>query len=625
MEDSLRLAPGVFIASRFGSDEARVSIRGSGLQRTFHGRGLTVLQDGVPVNLADGGFDMQAIEPQATRYIEVERGANALRYGGGTLGGAINYISQTGHSAPPLLLRAETGSEGYQRYNLSAGGKQGELDGFASLNYVDQDGFRDHARQRNSRFFGNVGVQLSDHVESRFYLTAIDVDSELPGNLTYAQLMADPRQANARAVARDQHRDFTLYRLANRTRVQHDNGHVTEISGYAAKKQLFHPIEFFQTGPGLIEQDSRDIGLGVRHLADTRWLGGHQEHVAGVQWHRGLTLDERYTYANNVGGSVGHQRGTLDHRQKLTADNLDLYGQSSWHLTPRVTAIAGMQSSVAKRQQVVLADNVGFDPATGATRLQTGTYAETYKRTSPRVGFIYRPADSVQVYGNLSGSYEPPSFSESLNNQPLKAQRAMTSELGVRGNQARTGLRLGWDLSVYRAAIRNELLEIGLNAGQTATINAGKTIHQGIEAGLTADANHWRMLASYLYNDFHFRNNADFGNNDIAGLPDQVLTAELAARLPGALWVGPTVRAASRSWVDHANTAAAPGYAVYGLKLSQDLGQGLSWFAEGRNLTDKYYAATTGVIRDMSAPGANQAQFSPGDGRGVFFGVTKAF
>ncbi|MDP1776366.1 MAG: Plug domain-containing protein, partial [Moraxellaceae bacterium] len=91
MEDTLRLATGVFIASRFGSDEARVSIRGSGLQRTFHGRGLMLLQDGVPINLADGGFDMQTIEPGATRYIEVQRGANALRYGSSTLGGAINY------------------------------------------------------------------------------------------------------------------------------------------------------------------------------------------------------------------------------------------------------------------------------------------------------------------------------------------------------------------------------------------------------------------------------------------------------------------------------------------------------------------------------------------------------
>jgi len=58
----------VFVQPRYGSEESRLSIRGSGLQRTFHGRGLKLLQDGVPLNLADGGFDFQAVEPLVSRY-----------------------------------------------------------------------------------------------------------------------------------------------------------------------------------------------------------------------------------------------------------------------------------------------------------------------------------------------------------------------------------------------------------------------------------------------------------------------------------------------------------------------------------------------------------------------------
>ena len=36
VKDALDYAPGVFIQPRFGSEESRISIRGSGLQRTFH-------------------------------------------------------------------------------------------------------------------------------------------------------------------------------------------------------------------------------------------------------------------------------------------------------------------------------------------------------------------------------------------------------------------------------------------------------------------------------------------------------------------------------------------------------------------------------------------------------------
>src|SRR5690606_18476296 len=109
LADTFFLSAGVFAQPRFGSDEARLSIRGSGLQRTFHGRGIRVLQDGVPINLADGSFDMQVLEPTAAAYINVWRGGNALAYGSSTLGGAIDYISRTGRDSPGGLARVEIG------------------------------------------------------------------------------------------------------------------------------------------------------------------------------------------------------------------------------------------------------------------------------------------------------------------------------------------------------------------------------------------------------------------------------------------------------------------------------------------------------------------------------------
>ena len=64
-QDALGLATGVFVQPRFGAEESRLSIRGSGIQRTFHGRGLLLMQDGAPINLADGSFEGQASEAQA--------------------------------------------------------------------------------------------------------------------------------------------------------------------------------------------------------------------------------------------------------------------------------------------------------------------------------------------------------------------------------------------------------------------------------------------------------------------------------------------------------------------------------------------------------------------------------
>src|SRR5690606_34992554 len=136
--DTFALSPGVIAQSRFGSDEARLSIRGSGLQRTFHGRGLRILQDGVPLNLADGSFDMQAFEPLSAAYINVWRGGNALAYGASTLGGAIDYVSRTGRDGPAFLSRLEAGSDHYRRASLSAGGARGDLDAYGSFTHQSQ-------------------------------------------------------------------------------------------------------------------------------------------------------------------------------------------------------------------------------------------------------------------------------------------------------------------------------------------------------------------------------------------------------------------------------------------------------------------------------------------------------
>lgn len=55
------------------------------------------------------------------------------------------------------------------------------------------------------------------------------------------------------------------------------------------------------------------------------------------------------------------------------------------------------------------------------------------------------------------------------------------------------------------------------------------------------------------------------------------------------------------------------------VRLGQTVKKGLSWFVEVRNLTDRTYAATTGVSAD--ARGASPALFNPGLGRSVFAGI----
>lgn len=600
--DTLGMATGVFVQSRFGAEESRLSIRGSGLQRTFHMRGIKIMQDGVPMNLADGSADFQAIEPLATRYVEVYRGANALRYGSSTLGGAINYVSPTGYTAPGLELRGEAGSFGYQRLGVATGGADGDADYFLSASSFRQDGFRDHAEQSAQRLNGNIGYRINPDLETRFYLGYASSNSDLPGNLTWAQLRDNPRQANPGNLSGNQKRDIDQVRIANKTTLRLDDARF-EVGVWYADKTLFHPI--FQ----VLDQQNQDYGLDLRYIAQGRLFGRDNEVVVGFAPSRGKTQDDRYA---NVGGN----RGPRTNKLSQVASNIEAYIEDRLRLDEKLTLIAGLQYTRAVRKST----DEFFLPG------QDESFNVNYSGSSPKLGVLYQQSREVQLFANMSRSYEPPSFGELTGGATPninRAQRGTTFEVGSRG-QSRA---VDWDLALYYARLKDELLQTQVFAAgnmpfaMPQTVNVGNTVHAGVEFGLTArlpSSLEWR--SNLLLNRFRFNDDPDYGNNTLPGVPKALLRGELLYRKAG-FYLGPTVEAASSTLVDMVNSTAAPGYAIFGFKFGQQLGKGLSWFVEARNLGDKRYAATTSVVRDMNAAGTDQAVYLPGDGRSFYAGL----
>lgn len=605
VEDTFRLSAGVFAQSRFGSDEARISIRGSGLQRTFHGRGLRILQDGVPLNLADGSFDMQAFEPLSTAYINVWRGANALAQGASTLGGAIEYISRTGRDGAKGMLRLEAGSDQYLRAGFAGGGHSERLDAFASFTHQSQEGFRKHARQNSQRLFTNAGFRFGSSGETRFYVTGVLTDSELPGSVTRAQLENDPTQAASANVTMDHKRDFTLIRLASRTTLR--SGPIAwDLTAAWTTKDLNHPI--FQ----VITQRSDDVLLG---LAGTI-AGSIAEHDhrlrAGLQFHHGVIR------AGNFVNAAG-QRGNQLSAARQTAANLEAFIEDQITLGRGITLVAGASAATNRRDNKQL---IGGSP----------DYSHDYHQLMPKLGLRW-DGSSAQMYANISASYEPPSFSETLTlNTARDAQTARTIELGTRGSRS----FLSWDASIYHAVVRRELLAIDHDndpATAAITINADRTRHSGVELATSIDllggdwnaaaepAHRLVLRAAWTYGSFRFQDDPVYGRNTLAGLPPHLIRGELIWGNDRGWYAGPTVTwVPQKSWIDHRNTLAADPYAIAGFRIGRRTARGLSWFLDARNLADKIHAASTGVIEN--AAGLDQPQFLPGDGRSVYMGVT---
>jgi iron complex outermembrane receptor protein len=630
LKDVLDYSPGVFVQPRFGAEEARISIRGSGIQRTFHGRGLKLLQDGVPVNIADGGFDFQAVEPLVAKAVEVYRGANALQFGSTTLGGAINFISPTGYDASPLTVRAEFGSFGTVRGLLSSGSVSGKDDLFLSLSHVSQDGYRDHSQQNNQRLFSNFGHRFNDQLETRFYVTLALTSSELPGNLTKSQLESNPRQAQRNSSAKlfdyvdsNWKRDFDLFRLANKTTWQDGDQKLT-FTSFWSRKDLHHPILF------VIDQLTNDFGAGLRYDNTSEVAGHANRFTIGLTPTWAFIDDDRH---DNVLGRRGTRRASMQQR----ALNLDAFAENQFWMTSSLALTMGTQLSYAERSN----QNAAVGTTNAAFRDQQNWWG-----FSPKIGLLFQPDPNTQVFANLSRSFEPPSFGELVGSKlqfqfptglylastpsvALQAQTATTAEIGSRGSRG----AFQWDAAYYFAWLDNELLEFQIAPGVGQTKNAEKTTHQGIELGLgfdflhadktepsTTTSNREKLVLQthYLWNNFRYDRDAAYGNGPLAGIPEHYVRTDLTYSTPSGFYVGPNIEWVPQGYrVDAKGTLFTDPYFLVGARAGFRRPTGWSFYVEGRNLADKRYAATTGVVSDATS---SPAQFLPGDGRAFYVG-----
>ena len=611
IKDALDYVPGVFVQPKWG-DDSRLSIRGSGLSRNFHLRGVQLYMDAIPINTADGYGDFQEIDPTAYRYIEVYKGANALRFGANSLGGAINFVMPTGYDADAFGARVDLGSFGFHKTAVSSGGVAGPADYFITGTWQEADGFRDHSWGESMRGSMNVGYRLSEDAETRFYVNANWVRQRIPGTVTKKVALSSPETAAASNVTFDQQRNIDTLRIANKTAVRIAPGTLVEFGAFGVDRHLMHPI--FQW----LDYKYQDYGAFVRLTDDSR-IGAFKNHlVAGVNLQNG-TIDNRQ-YAN-LPGAV---KGSLLSSSTDDSENLSAYIENSFYFLPEVAFVAGTQFLHATR------DRSDRFLANGN---QSG--ATDFDLWSPKVGFLWDVGRDWQIFANISRSAEVPSFGESVALQAIqffdiKVQRATTYEIGTRGGTA----DYTWDLSLYRANIDDELICFtapGQSNNTCQVGNADKTIHQGVELGFGAavvrslfvggrKADEVWLNAAYTLNDFRYDDDVLWGDNELPGAPGHYLRAELLYKYPSGVYAGPNIEWVPESYyVDSANSFTTASYAAWGAKLGFDDGGPIAAYVEARNLSDEAYISSTAIAANVN--GADTALFEPGSGRAVYGGV----
>ncbi len=632
--DVLAYQPGVYAQSP-GNEGVKISVRGSGINRGpgSHASGTHILLDGLPLT-GSGGTPYELLEPLWISRAEVLRGANGFDRGSLALGGAIDYISHTGYTAPKLQLRYETGSHGYQKRSIASGQVLGDFDYYLALTDSHTDGYQDQASGKGKGIAANFGYRINENLETRFYLRYRETEHETPGRLTKAQLKDDPHQANASNRSIDAHRDQPGSTwLANKTTWQIDDD-ATLVAGLAYHH---YPMDITETayrgGAYRIRVDYSDISGTLNYTRRHTLFGLNSSTTIG--WRSTTNLPsskakETAALPITVNGTPYPAGTRMRDYEHLGSDNV-LHFSNDTELMPDLWLTSGLALIHTRREVQVTwpANDDKLDES-------TWDYA-------PRIGLRYQLNPDVQLFGNISRSVEPPHAWSMLWGSPLRFSSTTTQPYAARqraavslDNQTATTFEVGgrgdstlgqWELAYYYSQVRHELLTVEIEPNVFAESNASPTVHQGIESGLTSPlwqggaAGALSLRQAYTFSDFHYRDDDAFGDNRLPGLPRHYYQAELRYDHPSGFYAGLNTQYASKVAVDYANSYHADAYATFGATLgyASPKDDWQAWL-DLRNLTDKRYAAT--VTPGYDDNGADAARSTPGEGFGVYTGVS---
>jgi iron complex outermembrane receptor protein len=656
---ALSMVPGVVVQDFFGgNDQPRVQIRGSGLQQNPVERGILVLQNGLPINRADGSYIVGFANPRQAESIEVYRGYMANRLGATVLGGAINFASPTGSNSPGVQASISGGS--YGQFNLfgQAGGRKENVDALIQADISRRDGFRDYNESQRVNVNANIGVELSDNVTTRFFAGYTDLGFDVAGPLSWQQMQTNPRQvgtgptasgANAGPnVVRDKpRREADQVLLGSRTTATF-GAHIFDLAlGYTYTDDMFR----FPVSSGVRTTTGGDFTGVARYAYKPSDAALLPLFESTAQYTVG-SADRGYYF--NRGGQTGNQFGAND----LDASTLSLYSGLNVPVWQAFYVSPSIAYSHATRESKDVFNGARpwfayAGPPAGFAATQNTSYSRSYDGWTPSLALSYRPDKNQTVFAAVSRSFEPPTHDDLLatvygtpNSSPgsrctatpgnpcpaapfpafstpnLNAQTATTVEGGWRGRYA----NVSWDAVTYYSWIQNELLSLRDTTGAPiGAVNANKTSHFGIELGVGVNlTQQLSARVAYTYQDFRFRNDAKYGDNLLAGAPRHFLNAVVQYQATDAWKLQGAVRwSPEKTPVDNANTLFADPYVVVDLRTEYKIDRQFTLFAEITNLFDKTYAGSTLVVDRVQRP--DQAVFLPADGRGYYGGIKASF
>lgn len=561
----LNTLPGVYMQSGCINTN-RITIRGIGARTPYGTNKIRAFYGSIPLTSGDSETTIEDIDMEIINDIEVIKGPLSSLYGAG-LGGAIiinpKYAVREGNTA---AISATHGSFGLVKNTLSYGYATAKGNLNISYHSLKNDGYRDNSA------YNREGITLAGEFfktkKSHFtyfgnytYLKAY-----IPSSVDKETFDNNPRAAaftwNA-AKGYEQYKSY-LAGLAHQSKFSSWLSNATSV--FVNVKENYEPRPF-----NILTQNTTAYGARTQFTGHFKFNNRQGNFIAGAEYfkdgYKSSTFANLYENNNGMGSLEGERlTGTEQNRNFINA-----FAQLRLPLIPKTE----LQAGINYNKTAFELDAIFPEPTQNDDYNYDGIW-------SPQVSILYKPAPLKTIYISASRGFSLPSIEETLTpdvriNPNIKPENGYNIEVG--GKFYFLSKKLFAEFALYTMQINDLLVAQRVGEDQYVGVNAGKTLHQGLEMSINY---HLELLKGYglqpyiaaSIGHYEFKEFNDSGNdysgNELTGVPENKINAGIKAFTDFGLYFTADYYYTDKIPLNDANSLYADAYSLLNVKAGYD-------------------------------------------------------
>lgn len=579
---------GVFMQSS-NLTTTRISIRGIGARTPYGTNKIRAFYGSIPLTSGNSETVIDDIDLENLNQIEIIKGPLSSVYGAG-LGGAIlispQFSKKNGQTAG---ISTVAGSYGLLKNSLNYSINKTQASLNLSYHKLTTDGWRENSA------YNREGVTLGGELFKKkngkltYFSNYTYLKAFIPSSINKTMFDTNPQAGAPTWVASKGYKEYksTLAGLAYDVFINENLHNSTSV--FINYKDSNEPRPF-----DILRQYTFAAGVRTQFSGKFKIAAIENQFITGMEYfadtYKGNTFENLYKENNGQGSLQGNQLTETGQKRHF----YNIFSQIRTLLSKQFEIQAGLNYN---KTQFELED---YD----LNSIQNYSYDGIF---SPQFSLLFKPNKQQTIYFSASKGFSLPATEETLTssgtiNTDIKPENGYNFEIGSKFYFFSKSLYT--EVSMYRMEIKDLLVAKRVGDDQYVGINAGKTVHEGIEITLNHKwpINTFFTLNSYIsgsFGNYEFKefvdNGNDFSGNKLTGVPANKVNAGITLNTNLGIYLTGDFQFVDKIPLNDANSVYTDSYDIINLKAGyhfQILPKLEAHFATGvNNLTDEKYSS----------------------------------